>query len=124
MILKSECQACGGHLEFDHEAIGTEIECPHCHTVMVLKSDKQTIKALKQLPAPAVDRKTFPSAIGSILLSIAGIGLLLIGVATFAAGTTVFQECVGAIMFCSGALLIGMAFLFDALRCIARNQSK
>jgi predicted RNA-binding Zn-ribbon protein involved in translation (DUF1610 family) len=38
MLVKSTCQSCGGHLEFEAEHVGTQIECPHCQQPTLLRS--------------------------------------------------------------------------------------
>jgi hypothetical protein len=45
--LKGSCQLCGGRIEFPAEAVGTEIECPHCgkatELMLELPPDQPTI---------------------------------------------------------------------------------
>jgi hypothetical protein len=38
MLTKSTCQNCGGHLEFDVDDTGKEIECPHCQQQTLLRA--------------------------------------------------------------------------------------
>jgi len=65
--LKGNCQSCGGRLEFPAEAVGTEIECPHCEEMTELRLE---------LPAdePIIPRST-------ILLTGATLVLLFLGLA-------------------------------------------
>jgi hypothetical protein len=65
--LKGNCQSCGGRLEFPAEAVGTEIECPHCGKMTEL---------MLELPA---DEPTIPRS--TIILTSATVLLLFLGLA-------------------------------------------
>jgi len=69
--LKGQCQACGGHIEFPAEAVGTSIDCPHC--------GKSTELMLVLPPQePTIPRSTIVWTLVTILLLLAGLGGALI----------------------------------------------
>jgi len=69
--LKGQCQACGGHIEFLAEAVGTNIACPHC--------GKSTELMLALPPEePTIPRSTIVWTLVTILLLLAGLGGALI----------------------------------------------
>ena len=69
--LKGQCQSCGGHIEFPAEAVGTNIDCPHC--------GKSTELMLALPPEePTIPRSTIIWTLVTILLFLAGLGGALI----------------------------------------------
>lgn len=64
IYLKGQCHGCGGHLEFPAEAVGDEIDCPHCGWKTRLTSG----------PAARAAKPSFP---GSVLF-VGLVGLLLV----------------------------------------------
>jgi hypothetical protein len=69
--LKGHCQVCGGHIEFPADAIGTNVDCPHCGQVTEL---------LLAAPAeePTIPRRTIVwTGITILMLLIAFAGALV-----------------------------------------------
>ena len=65
--LKGVCQSCGGRIEFPAEAVGTNIQCPHC---------EKTTELMLELPP---DQPTIPRS--TILWTCATVLVLLLGLA-------------------------------------------
>ncbi len=65
--LKGHCQACGGHIEFPAEGIGTTAECPHC---------SQATELLLAAPPeePTIPRRTIIWTGVTVLLLLLGLG--------------------------------------------------
>src|SRR5262245_54696145 len=74
MLVKCVCNCCAGHLEFEEENAGEQIDCPHCgfETTLFLPGDEPAAT-----PAPAIARLLrFRKQIfaGAAVLLVAAIG--------------------------------------------------
>jgi hypothetical protein len=65
-LLQGQCRACGGHIEFAAEAVGTTTVCPHC--------GKQTDLVLTvPMQEPAVPLRSIVYTCITILILIGGL---------------------------------------------------
>jgi hypothetical protein len=102
MLTKSTCQNFGGHLEFDVEDTGKEIECPHCQQTTLLRAPFR--------PAPP---KVKPAAIGWWILVLLLLGVIgIISVLSIHHSDAVSNAAAGVggmailIIGCIGAVLV------------------
>src|SRR5712672_2932849 len=53
MFVKSHCEKCGGHIEFEYEHKGETIDCPHCRqtTALIVPEYRPELKPKREQEA-------------------------------------------------------------------------
>lgn len=141
-LVKCRCQHCNGNIEFDPElldktgeaggsTLGQTIACPHCGMETLLYIPQTQFKPPLSVPQKvalpasesAPQRKSRPSLLGPVVLTVLGIGLVLNGCSVeISKDAGAIHQVYAALNYCTGLLLIAAAFILEALRSIARNQ--
>jgi len=124
---KCPCQNCDGHIAFDPAAAGQTITCPHCgmDTLLSRPADPAPPAAPVIKPAPAVlparPKRSEFSLLGPAILALLGLGLVLSGCAAESHSESAMQQTLAAIQYCTGFIVLGLAFLLDGIGMIVRK---
>lgn len=140
MTLNTSCPHCTAPIEYDHEDAGKTAECPGCQGEMTLPNKPHvpdaftkpaeapkkrsflkrvlTHKWYQPVPVsniPPLPRKKKASKVSVFLLSVFGIGLIFSGCASAGAAKNAMNEIYGAVQFCAGFIVLGLAMVVDSL---------
>jgi uncharacterized Zn finger protein (UPF0148 family) len=141
MLTKSTCQSCGGHLEFDVEDTGKEIECPHCQQTTLLRAPFRPNQPTPAAPPRQPASETFKAEaesqsskklaatgldIASAVLFIIGCGMVFDGCAGDSAESlkengSAIRQTVFVIQYGSGFILMALSLILAALVRIIRK---
>jgi hypothetical protein len=74
MLVKCVCNSCAGHLEFEEENAGEQIDCPHCgfETTLFLPGDEPAAPPVSALAKLLRFRKQILLGAAVILVAVAG----------------------------------------------------
>ena len=131
MITTTQCEHCGGAVEFelDQWQEGAVGDCPHCHQVTQLRRNEiytaPPVMARNRSEAgrqpPALPRWKPGGNTGEIFVCMGGVVLLVLGGGVFGTASNAINEVAAVVIGCTGCLMIGMAVLIAAVRNLAEK---
>lgn len=128
-LVKCRCNNCSENIEFESADAGKRATCPHCglDTLLYIQSqDPKPPKKEKPPEAPITLQnlkltKPIIPITGVVILTIIGLGLFLSGCVSDLDAKSAMQQTVGALQYCTGLIILALAFLLDALRTVNKN---
>lgn len=128
-LVKCHCNNCSEHIEFESDQAGTRATCPHCglDTLLYIPSpEPKTAKKEKEPETPITLKslkltKPIIPITGIVILSLIGIALFVSGCVSDLDAKSAMQQTVGALQYCTGLIIIALAFILEALRTLNKN---
>jgi NAD-dependent SIR2 family protein deacetylase len=135
MFITCPCDKCGQNVEFSSDdfqessrtvnnVVGQTIKCPHCgkDTALLISrpaGPPPTFRppVVNSPPAhgPVVKPNPNLGVFGIVFLCLVGMGLIFMGGVAEARAQSVMHQIYGAIQYCTGFLLMGVALLINVI---------
>ena len=122
------CPHCGGHLEFSANDLGLETSCPHCNSEITLSNHPPKppppppAPKLVETPPPPKPKK-IRYLLKVVFLFIFGFIFIVSGFGSELTAKSSIHQCYGALQYCTGFVLMGLALIIETLGQIGNRNS-